>query len=58
MARPKRVIRVKLFRRWFIFCDYSKFRLILSKSPCGAQVVFCLSGVYEFTIKITPSDQK
>jgi hypothetical protein len=33
MARPKRVIRVKLFRRWFIIYDCIKFRLILSKSP-------------------------
>jgi hypothetical protein len=24
---------VKLFRRWFIFCDCIKFGLILSKSP-------------------------
>jgi hypothetical protein len=33
MARLKRVILVKLFRRWFIFYDCIKFRLILSKSP-------------------------
>jgi hypothetical protein len=33
MARPKRVIQVKLFRRWFIIYDCIKFRLILSKSP-------------------------
>jgi hypothetical protein len=32
----KRVIRVKLFRRWFIFYDCIKFRLILSKSPVMA----------------------
>jgi hypothetical protein len=33
MARQKRVILVKLFRRWFIFYDCIKFRLILSKLP-------------------------
>jgi hypothetical protein len=33
MAWPKRVIRVKLFRRWFIFCDCIKFRLFLFKLP-------------------------
>jgi hypothetical protein len=33
MARPKRVIRVKLFRRWFIIWNRFKFGLILSKLP-------------------------
>jgi hypothetical protein len=33
MARQKRIIRVKLFRRWFIIYNCIKFRLILSKSP-------------------------
>jgi hypothetical protein len=37
MARPKRVIRVKLFRRWFIIYDCIKFRLILSKLPARLQ---------------------